>query len=182
MVTTVLLGCLLQISSSYKPGWFYNWHGIRSEIRDSVRLIEQSGIVTSGTVGYLGKTPQQWYRRKWVMKNASEEELSLLLTYPNGAVRVTAYEGLLRKGGTNEFEIFSRALSDTVTYFNFQTGCEGRRMMIGEYLVQNLIPVSDKVPLPPPNSRIDYDLTKVEILNLQLLYNDLINRKNKGEN
>ena len=40
---------------------FFNWQGIRPEIRDTVKLIEQYGSVTSKAVGPAGKTPRQWY-------------------------------------------------------------------------------------------------------------------------
>ena len=80
---------------------FFNWQGIRPEIRDTVKLIEQYGSVTSEAVGPAGKTPRQWYRRKWLMKNATESELRKLIDYPNGVVKATAYEGLIRKPVSN---------------------------------------------------------------------------------
>ena len=38
-------------------------------------------------------------RRRWVMNNATKIELLKLFEYPNGTVKVIAYEGLLRKKG-----------------------------------------------------------------------------------
>ena len=177
--TLAIVGLIFFLSSAYEPSWTFNWQNIRPEIRDTVRLIEKYGSVTSGVVGYAGKTPQQWHRRRWLMKSATEDELTKLIDYPSGAVKATAYEGLMRRENPDKFKLMNQALNDTTTFFNYQSGCVGLPMMLGEYLVENVIPISDRVPPPPPEKTIEYNLSDKEIATLKKLYNERIKNKEK---
>ncbi len=153
------------------------WKEIRPEIIDTIKLIEDNGSVTSGVVGINAKTPQQWHRRKWLIKNASEEELMKLINYPNGAVKATAYEGLIRKSNLDNYDLIIQALNDTTTFFNYKSGCIGMPMMIGEYLVENVISISDRAPPLPPKRMIKYNLTEEKMFNLKELYRKRIDKK-----
>lgn len=175
--TLTIAGLMFFLSSAYEPSWTFNWQEIRPEIRDTVKLVERYGSVTSGIVGYAGKTPQQWYRRKWLMKNATEDELTKLIDYPSGTVKATAYEGLIRKENSDKYKLINQALNDTTTFFNYQSGCVGLPMMIGEYLVENIIPISERVPPLPPEKVIEYNLSGSEIANIRKLYNERIDKK-----
>lgn len=175
--TLTIVGLIFFLSSAYEPSWTFNWQEIRPEIRDTVELIERYGSVTSGIVGYSGETPQQWHRRRWLMKNATEGELKKLIDYPSGTVKAIAYEGLIRKENSDKYKLINQALNDTTTFFNYQSGCEGFAMMIGEYLVENVIPISDRVPPLPPEKVIEYNLSDAEIINLRELYNKRIDKK-----
>ncbi len=175
--TLTIVGLIFFLSSAYEPSWTFNWQEIRPEIRDTVKLIERYGSVTSGIVGYAGQTPQQWHRRKWLMKNATEDELTKLIDYPSGTVKTIAYEGLIRKENSDKYKLINQALNDTTTFFNYQSGCDGFTMMIGEYLVENVIPISDRVPPLPPEKVIEYNLSDTEIVNLRELYNKRIDKK-----
>ena len=175
--TLAIVGVIFFLSSAHEPNWTFNWQEIRPEIRDTVKLIERDGRVMSGIVGVSGKTPQQFHRRKWLMKNATKDELTKLIDYPSETVKATAYEGLIRKENSDKYKLINQALNDTSTFFNYQSGCVGFPMMIGEYLVENVIPISDRVPPLPPEKVIEYNLSEMEIRNLRKLYNERINKK-----
>lgn len=175
--TLVIVGIMFFISNAYEPSWVFNWKEIRPEIRDTVKLIERYGSVTSGVVGINAKTPQQWYRRMWLMKNANEAELKQLLDYPSGAIKITAYEGLMRKRNINKYELTTQALNDTTTFFNYRSGCVGFPKMVGEYLIENVLAISERMPPLPPDRIKEYSLTEEQILTLRKLYNQQIDKK-----
>lgn len=157
IVTIVLVGLLASFSSAYRLSWSFDWQGIRPEVRDTVLQIEDSGFVSSGVVGIAGKRPQQWYRRNWLKRNAKEKELIKLLDYPDGAVKATVYESLLMRRTAKEgVELLSKALNDTTTFFYFQSGCIGDVVMLGEYLVENCVRISEEQP-SPINTFLDLD-------------------------
>ncbi|MCB0516669.1 MAG: hypothetical protein R2798_11965 [Chitinophagales bacterium] len=176
-VTLAVVGFIFFLSSAYEPSWLYNWQDIRPEIKDTVKLIEKYGCITGETVGNNGKTPQQWHRRKWLMKNATESELTKLIDYPNGTVKATAYEGLIRKNNSDNYKLISEALNDTTTFLHYEAGCVGFPMLIGEYLVKYMISVSDRLPPLPPEKIIEYNLSETEIITLGNLYDERMNKK-----
>lgn len=175
--TLAIVGSMLFLLSTYESNWTFNWNEIRPEIRDTVKLIENYGSVTSSVVGINAKTPQQWHRRKWLMRNADEKELRLLIDYPDGVIKATAFEGLIRKPNSRKYELITQALNDTTTFFDYRSGCLGFPMMLGEYVVENIIPVSDKMPPLSPNQILRYNLSKEEIANIIELYNRRIDKK-----
>lgn len=165
------------LSSAYQPSLTFNWKEIRPEIRDTIKLIENYGSVTSDAVGIAGITPQQWFRRRWVINNATEDELKILLEYPNGAVKATAYEGLMIKPNADKFKLLNQALNDTTAIFTYQAGCIGQPMMIGEYLIESVIPISDKVPPLPSDKTEKFNFTEQQISYLRKLYKDRVEKK-----
>lgn len=175
--TIVVVGFLFLLSISYTPNWTFNWSGIRPEIRDTVELLQKYGSVTSRIVGYAGTTPQQWYRRRWVMKNATENELIKLKEHPNGVVKVAAYEGLLKRTNLNKYDLLTQALADTITFFNYQSGCVGQPMMLGEYLIENVAHISNRMPPPPPEFIERIELTIEESGILWKLYSEIEDKK-----
>lgn len=174
--TLLIVGILFLLSVYFEPNKTYNWKGIRPDIRDTVKSIEKYGSVTSGSVGINSQTPQQWHRRKWLMKNANTNELKNLLGHPNGAVKATAYEGLIRNKNSNQYELIYQALNDTTSFVYFQYGCVGHPMLMGEYIMENLISISDRLPPLPPEEAIEHNLKKEEIFKLNEMYH-----KKKGE-
>jgi hypothetical protein len=100
-------------------------------------------------------------RRRWIMKTATESELLKLTEYPNGIVKGIAYEGLLRKKGfSNKTELTLKAIRDTTYQIDYQSGCLGWNMGIGEYLVQNVLLIDDEIP--PPERLPDFGLTEMD--------------------
>ncbi|WPP47978.1 hypothetical protein [Catalinimonas niigatensis] len=153
---------------------------IRTEILDTVKLIENYGDVTNGVVGYSGKTPQQWHRRQWLMQNATDKELLTLTDYPSGAVKATAYEGLFRKDNSNRYDSILKALNDTTTFFNYQVGCEGNITLLSEYLMTNVLFLDDSKPTPPKPLRFkEYTdkLSKEELDQVKRMYKNRIEKK-----
>ena len=175
--TLVIVGLLYFFSISYDPSSNYKWNGIRPEIKDTVLLIKEYGGITSGSVGNSGKTPQQWYRRHWFMKQVKEKELLKLMEYPNGTVKAIVFESLIRKGQQDNYKLIVKALNDTSHFLNYQSGCLGETIMIGEYIVQNVLYIDQKSPPPPPEFQIKNRLTGQEIKSIQLIFNERISKK-----
>ena len=134
ILTIIGIGIVVVLSSGYEKSWSFNWNGIRKEIKDSIQVAELRGI-TSGVGGMGVSTKNEVDRRRWIMKNATESELLKLIEYPNGTVKVIAYEGLLRKKEfADRTELTLRAIKDTNYLVDYQSGCIGWSREIGEYL------------------------------------------------
>lgn len=176
-ITVVVLGSFFYFSSAYKPNWIYNWDGIRPEIKDTVKSMENYGYVTSRAIGYSGKTPQQWHRRKWFMKYATDAELIKLIDYPNGAVKATAYEGLIKRGNQNNYNLFIKALNDTTTFLTFVLGCEGDYVMLSEYLIEIAFHIRENSPQPIKELYQNSGLTDIEIKQINSIYKERIDKK-----
>jgi len=135
LLTIVGVGILVFVASSYEPNWIYNWNGIRKEIKDSILLVEKHGI-TSGIVGNGISSQNEVERRNKIMNTASQAELMKLLQYPNGSVRATAYEGLLKKDDfRGKTDLIIQAINDTTFLINYHSGCFVWDREIGEYIV-----------------------------------------------
>lgn len=147
----------------------YDWTSIRPIIMDTVRVIEAYDYISNGIVGIAGKEPKQWSRRKWFKKNATKEELLLLKDYPNGAVKATVYEALIPMQKENQFELVRDVFKDTTTSFVYQTGRVSETMMLGEYIAESILYISDKVPaIVGTAERMGF--SKEEIRELKRLY------------
>ena len=160
VLTIIGVGIIAMLSSGYEKSWTYNWNGIRQEIKDSLQVAELRGI-TSGVGGMGISSKKEVDRRRWIMKNATESELLKLTEYPNGIVKGIAYEGLLRKKGfSNKTELTLKAIRDTTYQIDYQSGCLGWNMNIGEYIVQNVLLIDDEIP--PPERLPDFGLTEID--------------------
>ncbi|MFY0715382.1 hypothetical protein J1D01_17140 [Seonamhaeicola sp. NFXS20] len=160
ILTIVGIGIIIAFVTNYEPNWSYNWNGIRAEIKDSIQVAELRGI-TSGVGGMGISTKNEVERRRWIMKNATESELLKLTEYPNGIVKGIAYEGLLRKKEfSNKTELTLRAIRDTTYQIDYQSGCLGWNINIGEYLVQNVLLIDDEIP--PPERLPNFGLSEID--------------------
>ena len=169
-VATLIFTCCLYAAALAHPyTGSFGWEGIRPAVRDSALLIQKDGRVTSGMVGISAKTPQQYRRRKWMMKHATRVELDRLANHPDKAVRITALEGLLFQPETDVHGLFTKALLDTRTQIHFQSGCTGRMMGLGEYLVWRYVPELTDSPPIPPNGILER-LSKPEQAEISRLY------------
>ncbi len=178
IMTFIVIGIFFYFSNAYRPSWTYDWTGIRAEIKDTVKLIEDYGGVTGYIVGYNCVTPRQFYRRIWFMHNANEFELLKLTDYPHGAVKSTAYEGLLRKKSCNSFQIMTKSLNDTTTFVEYSSGCLGTTKMISEYLMEEVLYLDDSPP-QPEGFYVQFNLTKDEIRNIKAIYKLRISKKDE---
>lgn len=162
LITVIVIGTLIIFTSFYEKNWSYSWNGIRKNIKDSILKVEFRGI-TSGTGGEGKSTMNEVKRRFWVMKNASESELLKLTKYPNGNVKAVAYEGLLRnKLFSDKTSLTLEAIKDTIYEVDYQSGCLGMYMSIGEYLIQNVLNIDDRMPPLTPNMMSDFGISKLD--------------------
>ena len=169
LVTLIVAAVFLAISSFYEPRWMFNWKGIRQEVKDTIKSIDAYGAIPGFHVGYSGDTPKQWHQWQWLMKNTTEEEFLLLLDYPSSTIKALSYRGLLLKTDVNQFDLINKALADTNNFVWQTTGCEGYPLLLGEYLVEQVVCISDLIP-PSPNVFKNNKLTKEEIAKLQKVY------------
>lgn len=150
LLTIVVIGSLFAVSLYFEKSWIYDWHGIQSDIKDSIKIAKNEGI-SSGVIGYGARKPVQFDRRHWIMKNASESELLKLTKYPNGTIKAIAYEGLIRKQDfKNKTELILKAINDQEYPIHYQSGCIGQEMYIGQYLVDFVLLIGENSPPPPP--------------------------------
>lgn len=170
VISIIVISLSFFYSGFYEPSWSFKWDGIRPEIRDTIQAIECYGSISSGIVGYTGKRPQQFERRMWLMKNASNEELTRLKDFPNGIIKTIAFEALVTQQTVNRYNLLVEAFNDSTSFFNYQSGCIGERMMVGEYLVEKVANLSEKGLLPKHYfNRLK--LTSVEQEQILQLYN-----------
>ena len=168
------IGFIIVLTSGYEKSWKFSWNGINRNIKDSIHIYESRNI--SSGIGGNGKAiPEEIESRKWIMKNATESELLKLTEFPNGNIKAIAYEGLLRKKEfKNKNEIISSAINDTIYSVFYDSGCTGMKMEIGEYLVQNVLMIDDKIEPFSPELITDFGFSKVE---KQKILNEFHNRK-----
>ncbi len=162
ILTIVGIGIITVISSSYDESWTYNWNGIRRNIKDSIKVADYSGM-TSGAVGPSGRsTMNEVKRRRWIMNKATISELLKLIEYPSGTVKAIAYEGLIRnKNFKQKTDLILQGIQDADYLIDYQSGCLGWNMEIGEYLIRNVLMIDDQI-LYPPGSINDYGISELD--------------------
>ena len=162
ILTILGIGIIAVLTSGYDKSWTFNWNGIESNIKDSINVHKYQSI-SSGIGGNGRAMPEEIESRKWIMENATESELLKLTEFPNGNVKAIAYEGLLRKKNfNNKAELISNAINDTVYSVYYQSGCLVDKLEIGEYLVQNVLMIDDRIPPFRPELITDFGLSKME--------------------
>ena len=168
------IGLIIVLTSGYEKSWGFSWNGINRNIKDSISIYERQSI--SSGIGGNGKAiPEEIGRRKWIMKNAIKSELLKLTEFPNGNIKAIAYEGLLRKKEfKNKNELISSAIKDTIYSVYYQSGCLGNKMEIGEYLVQNVLMIDNRIEPFPPELITDFGFSELE---KQKILNEFYNRK-----
>ena len=175
ILTILGIGIITMLTSGYEKSWTFNWNGIENNVKDSISVYKYQSI--SNGIGGNGKAmPKEVERRKWIMENATESELLKLTEFPNGNIKAIAYEGLLRKKNfKNKAELISNAINDTIYSVYYQSGCLGNKLEIGEYLVQNVLMIDNRIPSYRPELITDFGLSKKE---KQKILNEFHNQKN----
>ncbi|SFZ95198.1 hypothetical protein SAMN05428642_1128 [Flaviramulus basaltis] len=174
ILTILGIGIIAALTSNYEKSWTFNWNGIESKIKDSISVYEYQSI-SSGIGGNGRAMPEEIESRKWIMENATEPELLKLTEFPNGNIKAIAYEGLLRKKNfENKTELISKAINDTIYSVYYQSGCLGNEFEIGEYLVQNVLMIDDRIPPFRPEIITDFGLSELE---KQKILTEFHNRK-----
>ncbi len=181
-ITFVLVGLLLLISQFYildTPSWTFNWTGIRPEIRDSVKLDRGDYFGRYVCDNFYNRHCLQYQnRREWVMQNATNQELVKLMNHPEPIIKAMAHEGLLRKENTDHYWILESSFIDTTTFL-FTTNGHDLPMLIGDYLIERVLCVSDRIPMPAPSNQrpLSSNLTDEELIKILKLYNYHFDKK-----
>jgi len=174
ILTILGIGIIAVLTSGYEKSWTFNWNGIESNIKDSISVYKYQSI-SSGIGGNGRAMPEEIESRKWIMENATESELLKLTEFPNGNIKAIAYEGLLRKKNfKNKVELISNAINDTIYSVYYQSGCLGDELKVGEYLVQNVLMIDDRIPPFRPEIITDFGLLEFE---KQKILTEFHNRK-----
>ncbi len=119
------------------------------------------------------KPPQQWHRRRWLMKNASTEELLKLIEYPNEVVKVTAYglknlqiplENLSIVDAESEYLKVNWSKKDVISQANYELKVENAQQVVSVFQLFDKLKASGENPLMDLSNKL-YNLS------LTLLFN-----------
>ena len=147
LITIAFAGFFIAFSNFYEESWGFDWQNTRKEIIDSVQVAEKNYHQFGyGESGYsLGSK-----RLRWISRNASISELTRMLEYPNGSIKLSAYLGLLNNTDyTNKKEILIQALKDT-TPTPIIYGCIIKRKRIKDHFAVHTIRLDTTLPPTPP--------------------------------
>ncbi|MBE9577252.1 hypothetical protein [Flavobacterium proteolyticum] len=160
ILTIIGIGIVTVFSAYYEKKWSFNWSEIRGKIKDSIKIAEIHGI-SNGVGGNGMSTEKEVNRRRWIMENATDKELLNLIEYPNGTIKAIAYEGLLRR---NEFkwktELTLKAINDTIYRVDYQSGCLSSNRLIGEYLIEDVLMIDERMPVSRNLIKIDFEFNE----------------------
>ncbi len=143
----------LTFSVEYQPDWFYNWKGIRPQIKDSVKYVRYTGYIPSELEGYLCKTSNHWSTWHWLIGNMTEREALLLRKHPHSVVKTLAYETLLMRNKNIQY-FFDEILNDTTSIVSMSCGCEFSNFLISQYFIEFKFFLNKDGP-PPQDNAVD---------------------------
>lgn len=172
IVIIIVVWVLYNFSIAMNPTYSYNWKNIRANIRDTVLQQNCIGSIAMGAVGYSGSIPKYYYQREWLMNNATNNELVELTDFPGGVIKATAYEALFRREGTNLKHLIFKALNDTTTFLNLQSGCMGSTVIPIEYLVESVLHLDEGSPPSLAPLNVNLNLSDEELNYIIKVYND----------
>ena len=136
---------------------------IRQEVLDTVREIDSDNFISGGIVGIAGKQPLQFERCAWLRTHATDEELILLIKYPSGAVKISAFEGLYQRGRKEVPQIMLE-LSEENNRVYYLTGCSGYPIQIAKYCFTEILGYDLPGKPSSPRRRVPGDLSaKVDL-------------------
>lgn len=88
-------------------------------------------------------------KMKWVLNNATQEELYNLTNHPHGMVKVLSYYELINSDYPNKFEMLKKAFSDTTTFVEVESGCTSEEFILSEFLDFVGLHLDVGAPRPP---------------------------------
>ncbi|EDP95801.1 hypothetical protein U8527_11810 [Kordia algicida OT-1] len=141
LITILGMTLLILCSSFYNKEWYFDWSGIRPQIKDSIEVAKYYGI-DAKYVGYANRKSNQYDRQRWLMKNATRQELEKLTTYPDETIKAIAYKGLLRDPSitrNDKFSIVLKVFKNHPEYIYYTRGCVAERMELSQYLMENVL-------------------------------------------
>lgn len=136
-------------------------------IEEIVSAIEEGGCIESAHIGIAGSPSEQYARYELLKKIATIEELTILTSHKNSAVRCYAFQALAAKNGKNIFNVLLNHLHDTCSIL-IRSSCLGLDCFVGDYFIDVVTP-----------GYIDQSLYKLnqkeqQILDSILLYDESI--------
>ncbi|KAF2332590.1 hypothetical protein [Flavobacterium daemonense] len=141
-----------------------------SEISEETKLIvekiEKINVVMGSAVGYGGNRPKQYDNFEALKKTASKEELLLLTSHSNAAVRCYSFWALTSYKNVDLFSIIKNHITDN-GLVKTQFGCSGSTEKVGDFFINLVNPKYE-------NSEIR-KLSQEEFVKLDSI---LINQKN----
>ena len=165
-VSIVLVGLVYFFADSFRSSGDFDWDSISTPTKNVVFSLEGGPIPS---IAYRDSLED----REWIIRNTSEEELLRLLEYPIPVIRATAYEGLLRRGHSDAYNLLLKAFNDKGEFSLYITK-EGhkRHYKIGEYLVDEVLLLDLTMNLPPRSDqkKLDYNFSEKEIKVIDSLY------------
>lgn len=135
IITFLIIGLINSYAQTNSQKSSFDWSDIRINVKDSIIKLDKVGVIMSQSVGIAGIKPQQWNRQNWLINNLTEKELIKLTNYPSGTVKAIAYEGLIKQSDSNHYEILKKALSDTLAFVYYQSGCNLNEYMLSSYII-----------------------------------------------
>lgn len=141
MITILGFTLLILCSSFYNKERNFDWSGIRPQIKDSIEVAKYYGI-DAMYVGYANRKSTQYDRQRWLMRNATRQELEKLTAYPDETIKAIAYKGLLRDPSitrNDKFSIVLKIFKNHPEYVYYTRGCVSERMELSQYLMENVL-------------------------------------------
>jgi len=183
IVNSLFISCMMifliscQASKVKIKYYDFAMENIRQEVQDTTYAIQEYGEIDSEWVGDGASTTEQWYRRKWLIKNATNEELLRLTEYPNDVVKAIAYEGLLRNDTINQFEIAKKGMLDSSVLILYVDGCMGDYYIMAEYIMDIVFEFYYYGEKEEEKYHMKTNLTTIEKQSLCDLYEDIMKRE-----
>lgn len=129
-----LLMAFAFVFSASKTPLLFSWNGVSPQVKKAVKYIDRQDL-------YYWT---EWHR--WLLENATEEELWGLRDYPNSYVKLIAYSGLIKHSPESAFEMCKEALGDRESVIYKGSGCLVERMSLAEYFYEEVLCLSENQP------------------------------------
>jgi len=108
----IISSSVLGLSSSIKH---FDWGAIPNNLKDSLISIENYGRIPNSIQGYAGKRPKQYNTVRWIIRNASVNNLErLLYNHESGIIKGIAVNGLFSKNKKERFQYLKYCVSQEI--------------------------------------------------------------------
>lgn len=175
----ILFFYVMNFSSVFRTSMKIDWTGISQPIQDTLKhfvVYDDDYYVFEFDRNYESEERR---KMKWVLKNATQDELYNLTNHPHGMVKVLSYFKLMNSDYSNKFEILKKAFSETCTFVEVKSGCKLKDFLLSEFLNDHGLLLEDGISPPAPEGHYKkLRLTEHEISILtEMLKNQIANRK-----
>ncbi len=165
----VLVVIFSSFSFVWEPYHYYDWSGIRPEVKDSIiKFSQDSYYMSCGSIGYLNDPPEQEKRYQYLKKNLTFNEALKLKDFPESKVKAIAFDISVRKDATLTYPTMLEALNDTTTHLFYISGCIADSYSLAEYL--NIYAFGLGLDSIPSHQEPIVYLTKYQYKKLDSLY------------